>query len=44
MESELVRELTGLALDRPPSSIRPWSTLLLAPLFRGERVSLVTRS
>jgi phospholipid/cholesterol/gamma-HCH transport system substrate-binding protein len=44
MESELVRELTGLALGRSPSSIRPWSSLLLAPLFRGAQVSLVTRS
>ena len=44
MEGELVRELAGLSLGMAPSSIRPWSTLLLAPLFRGERVSLVTRS
>jgi phospholipid/cholesterol/gamma-HCH transport system substrate-binding protein len=44
LESELVRELAGLALDKPPSSIKPWSSLLLAPLFRGAQVSLVTRS
>ena len=44
MESELVRELTGLALGRSPAAIKPWSSLLLAPLFRGAQVSLVTRS
>jgi phospholipid/cholesterol/gamma-HCH transport system substrate-binding protein len=43
-ESELVRELAGLALDRPPSKVPAWSSLLLAPLFRGTTVSLVSRS
>ena len=44
MEGELVRELAALALDKPPSAVQPWSSLRLAPLFRGEHVSLVTRS
>ena len=43
-ESELVRELAGLALDKPPSTVPAWSSLLLAPLFRGTAVSLVSRS
>jgi len=43
-ESELVRELAGLALDKPPSKVPAWSSLLLAPLFRGTTVSLVSRS
>jgi phospholipid/cholesterol/gamma-HCH transport system substrate-binding protein len=43
-ESELVRELAGLALDKPPSKVASWSSLLLAPLFRGTTVSLVSRS
>jgi phospholipid/cholesterol/gamma-HCH transport system substrate-binding protein len=42
-ESELVRELTGLALDKPPAKVAGWSSLLLAPLFRGATVKLVTR-
>ena len=44
MEGELVRELAGLATGRPASSVPAWSSLLLAPLFRGAHVSLVTRS
>jgi hypothetical protein len=43
-ESELVRELAGLALDKPASSVPSWSSLLLAPLFRGTTVRLVSRS
>jgi phospholipid/cholesterol/gamma-HCH transport system substrate-binding protein len=42
-EGELVRELTGLALDRSPETVPAWSSLLLAPLFRGTTVNLVTR-
>jgi phospholipid/cholesterol/gamma-HCH transport system substrate-binding protein len=41
-ESELVRELTGMALGRAPSRIPDWSSLLTAPLFRGATVSLRT--
>ena len=37
-ESELVRELTGLSLGRPPSALPAWGSLLTAPLFRGTRV------
>jgi phospholipid/cholesterol/gamma-HCH transport system substrate-binding protein len=43
-ESGLVRELAGLALDKPASSVPSWSSLLLAPLFRGATVRLVSRS
>jgi phospholipid/cholesterol/gamma-HCH transport system substrate-binding protein len=43
-ESELVRELTGMALGRSPSQIPHWGSLLTAPLFRGARVSLRTRA
>jgi phospholipid/cholesterol/gamma-HCH transport system substrate-binding protein len=43
LEGELVRELTGLALDRSPERVPAWSSLLLAPLFRGTTVNLVTR-
>jgi phospholipid/cholesterol/gamma-HCH transport system substrate-binding protein len=43
-ESELVRELTGLALGRSPSQIPDWGSLLTAPLFRGTTVSLRTRA
>jgi phospholipid/cholesterol/gamma-HCH transport system substrate-binding protein len=43
-EGALVRELTGLALGRSPAAVPSWTSLLLAPLFRGEHVSLVTRS
>ena len=42
-EGELVRELTGMALGRPPSLIPEWGSLLTAPLFRGATVSLRTR-
>jgi phospholipid/cholesterol/gamma-HCH transport system substrate-binding protein len=44
MEGELVKELAALSLGKAPASVPPWISLLLAPLFRGERVSLVTRS
>ena len=43
-ESELVRELTGMALGRSPSQIPRWGSLLTAPLFRGATVSLRTRA
>src|SRR5215471_1467120 len=43
-ESELVRELTGMALGRSPSQIPRWGSLLTAPLFRGTTVSLRTRA
>src|SRR5215471_4496341 len=43
-ESELVRELTGMALGRSPSQIPHWASLLTAPLFRGTTVSLRTRA
>ena len=43
-ESELVRELTGMALGRSPSQIPDWGSLLTAPLFRGTTVSLRTRA
>jgi len=39
-DSELVRELTGLALGRPPATIPGWSSLLVGPLFRGASVDL----
>jgi phospholipid/cholesterol/gamma-HCH transport system substrate-binding protein len=42
-ESELVRELTALALGRQPRSIPAWGSLLTAPLFRGTRVILGAR-
>ena len=44
LEGELVRELAGLALNRAPEKVPAWGSVLLAPLFRGARVSLVTRS
>ncbi len=43
LEGELVRELTGLAFDTSPQQVPAWSSLLLAPLFRGTTVNLVTR-
>jgi phospholipid/cholesterol/gamma-HCH transport system substrate-binding protein len=43
-ESELVRELAGMALGRSPSQIPDWGSLLTAPLFRGTTVSLRTRA
>ena len=43
-ESELVRELTGMALGRSPSQIPRWGSLLTAPLFRGATVSLRTQA
>jgi phospholipid/cholesterol/gamma-HCH transport system substrate-binding protein len=42
-ETELVRDLTGMALGRSPSEIPGWGSLLTAPLFRGTTVSLRTR-
>jgi phospholipid/cholesterol/gamma-HCH transport system substrate-binding protein len=44
MEGELVRELTALALEESPAAVPPWTSLLLAPLFRGADVNLVARS
>jgi phospholipid/cholesterol/gamma-HCH transport system substrate-binding protein len=44
MEAELVRELAGLSLGKAPASVPSWTSLLLAPLFRGAQVNLVTRS
>jgi phospholipid/cholesterol/gamma-HCH transport system substrate-binding protein len=43
-ETELVRELTGMALGRSPAQIPDWGSLLTAPLFRGTTVSLRTRA
>jgi phospholipid/cholesterol/gamma-HCH transport system substrate-binding protein len=42
-ESELVRELAGMALGKSPAKVAGWSGLLLAPLFRGATVKLVAR-
>jgi phospholipid/cholesterol/gamma-HCH transport system substrate-binding protein len=39
-EIELVRELTGMALGRPPARVPAWGSLLTAPLFRGTTVRL----
>jgi phospholipid/cholesterol/gamma-HCH transport system substrate-binding protein len=39
-ESELVRELTGMALGRPAALVPRWGSLLTAPLFRGTTVTL----
>jgi phospholipid/cholesterol/gamma-HCH transport system substrate-binding protein len=39
-DSELIRELAGLALGRPPAAIPGWSSLLVGPLFRGANVIL----
>jgi len=39
-ESELVRELTGMALGRPAALVPAWGSLLTAPLFRGTTVNL----
>jgi phospholipid/cholesterol/gamma-HCH transport system substrate-binding protein len=39
-ESELVRELTGMALGRPAALVPGWGSLLTAPLFRGTTVRL----
>jgi phospholipid/cholesterol/gamma-HCH transport system substrate-binding protein len=44
LEAELVRELAAVALGRSRSAVQPWSSLLLAPLFRGATVNLVARS
>jgi hypothetical protein len=41
LESELVRELTALALHTTPSHLPLWGSLLTAPLFRGTTVRLV---
>jgi phospholipid/cholesterol/gamma-HCH transport system substrate-binding protein len=40
LESEFVRELAGLQLHKAPRSLAPWSSLLLAPLFRGATVDV----
>jgi phospholipid/cholesterol/gamma-HCH transport system substrate-binding protein len=42
-ESELVRELAGMALGKSPAKVAGWSGLLLAPLFRGATVKLVAK-
>jgi phospholipid/cholesterol/gamma-HCH transport system substrate-binding protein len=42
MESELVRELTGMELGRSPALVPAWGSLLTAPLFRGTTVTLRT--
>ena len=39
-DSELIRELAGLALGRPPASVPGWSGLLVGPLYRGTNVTL----
>jgi phospholipid/cholesterol/gamma-HCH transport system substrate-binding protein len=39
-ESELVRELAGMALGRPAALVPRWGSLLTAPLFRGTTVTL----
>jgi phospholipid/cholesterol/gamma-HCH transport system substrate-binding protein len=43
-ESELVRELTGMALGRSPALLPAWGSLLTAPLFRGATVTLRTQA
>jgi phospholipid/cholesterol/gamma-HCH transport system substrate-binding protein len=43
LEGELVRELAAMALHTSPARVPQWSSLLLAPLFRGTTVSLVSR-
>jgi phospholipid/cholesterol/gamma-HCH transport system substrate-binding protein len=40
LEGEFVRELAGLQLHRAPRSIPGWTSLLLAPLFRGATVDV----
>jgi phospholipid/cholesterol/gamma-HCH transport system substrate-binding protein len=39
-EAELVRELAALSLRTPPARLPGWSSLLLAPLYRGAMVQL----
>ncbi len=39
-ESELVKELAALSLHLPPASLPGWSGLLVAPLYRGAKVTL----
>jgi phospholipid/cholesterol/gamma-HCH transport system substrate-binding protein len=39
-DSELIRELAGLALGRPPAAVPGWSSLLVGPLYRGTKVTL----
>ena len=39
-EAELVRELASLSLHRSPASLPGWSSLLVAPLYRGTQVVL----
>jgi phospholipid/cholesterol/gamma-HCH transport system substrate-binding protein len=44
-EAELVRELAGMSLGTSPANLPGWSSLLLAPLYRGTTVRLtVSRS
>jgi phospholipid/cholesterol/gamma-HCH transport system substrate-binding protein len=39
-DSELIRELAGLALGRSPATVPGWSSLLVGPLYRGTTVTL----
>jgi phospholipid/cholesterol/gamma-HCH transport system substrate-binding protein len=39
-DSELIRELAGLALGRPPAAVPGWASLLVGPLYRGATVIL----
>jgi phospholipid/cholesterol/gamma-HCH transport system substrate-binding protein len=39
-EAELVRELAGMSLGTSPANLPAWSSLLLAPLYRGTTVQL----
>jgi phospholipid/cholesterol/gamma-HCH transport system substrate-binding protein len=39
-EAELVRELAGMSLGTSPANLPGWSSLLLAPLYRGTTVQL----
>jgi phospholipid/cholesterol/gamma-HCH transport system substrate-binding protein len=39
-DSELIRELAGLALGRPPAAVPGWASLLVGPLYRGTTVIL----
>jgi phospholipid/cholesterol/gamma-HCH transport system substrate-binding protein len=39
-EAELVRELAAMSLSTSPANLPGWSSLLLAPLYRGTTVRL----
>jgi len=39
-EAELVRELAGMSLGTNPANLPGWSSLLLAPIYRGTTVRL----